>query len=214
MARELGRLFAADVAAPAKTVKATAFSVEYVGGGRVQFNWSTAKHFRLYSFDLCLGDEWASLPPDMQHEGRQKLSDTRDSVPTSVGGSPGSTSKWANLVPKTLGHMPKTLGHTRFRSHVCRRFPWVDIEMGPVPAGRSCRRVALWGMRVEEAGAHRLRTCIARLRLRPKHHVRCRNRRRGILGHTRFRSQSGWIGILACERGEPSAGTSRRSRTR
>ncbi len=33
------------------------------------FNWSTAKHFRLYSFDLCLGDEWASLPLDMQHEG-------------------------------------------------------------------------------------------------------------------------------------------------
>ncbi len=69
MAKELARLFVADVAAPAKVEKATAFAVVYAGGGRVVFNWSPAKHFRLYSFDARYGDEWASLPPDMQHEG-------------------------------------------------------------------------------------------------------------------------------------------------
>ena len=69
MAKELGRLFAADVAAPSKVAKATVFAVEYERGGRVAFNWSTAKHFRLFTFDAAFGDEWASLPPDMQHEG-------------------------------------------------------------------------------------------------------------------------------------------------
>lgn len=69
MARELARLYVAEVAPPSMVAKATTLSVEYDAGGRVVFLWSVAKAFRLYSFDACYGDEWASLPPDMQHEG-------------------------------------------------------------------------------------------------------------------------------------------------
>ena len=67
MARKLGRLLVPGVAALRRRRRPRR-STSSTGGGRVAFNWSTAKHSRLFTFHARFGDEWASLPPDMQHE--------------------------------------------------------------------------------------------------------------------------------------------------